>query len=87
MLGMDVKEIPSVSCDAAYDSATAMGVGEVSVSLGRSLPEPWVGVCDAPLPPGHQCVLPASKWRSDSRVAPHRCAWAVFAGPTSGAFL
>ena len=46
VLGMDVKEIPSVTYAVAYDQAMAIGVREVSVSLDWSLLEPSVGSYD-----------------------------------------
>jgi len=46
MLGMDVKEIPSVTYTMAYDQAMTIGVREVSVSLDWSLLEPSVGGYD-----------------------------------------
>ena len=50
ILGMDVKEIPSVTYAVAYEQAMAMGVREVSVSLDWSLLEPSVGNYDNTLP-------------------------------------
>lgn len=46
ILGMDVKEIPSVSYAMAYDQALTIGVREASVSLDWSLLEPSVGNYD-----------------------------------------
>ena len=46
VLGMDVKEIPSVTYAVAYDQAMTIGVQEVSVSLDWSLLEPSVGSYD-----------------------------------------
>ena len=50
ILGMDVKNIPSVSYSTAYDQAMALGAREVSVSLDWSLLEPSVGSYDNSLP-------------------------------------
>ncbi len=50
ILGMDVKETPSVSYAMAYDQAMEIGVREVSVSLDWSLLEPSVGNYDNTLP-------------------------------------
>ena len=50
ILGMDVKEIPAVSFDTAYNAASALGVREVSVSLDWNLLEPTVGNYDDTLP-------------------------------------
>lgn len=46
ILGMDVKEIPSVTYAVAYEQAMTMGVREVSVSLDWSSLEPSVGNYD-----------------------------------------
>jgi len=46
ILGMDVKEIPSVPYAMAYDQAMTIGVREVSVSLDWSSLEPSVGSYD-----------------------------------------
>jgi len=46
ILGMDVKEIPSVPYTMAYDQAMTIGVREVSVSLDWSILEPSVGSYD-----------------------------------------
>lgn len=46
ILGMDVKEIPSVTYATAYDLAMTIGAREVSVSLDWSLLEPSVGSYD-----------------------------------------
>jgi len=43
ILGMDIKEVPSVTYDLAYDEAAAMGVREVSVPLVWAELEPMVG--------------------------------------------
>jgi len=50
ILGMDVKEIPSVTYAMAYDQAMSIGVREVSVALNWSLLEPSVGSYDNTLP-------------------------------------
>ena len=50
ILGMDVKEIPSVTYAMAYDQAMTIGAREVSVSLDWSLLEPSVGSYDNTLP-------------------------------------
>jgi len=46
VLGLDVKEIPSVTYDMAYKQAMALGVREVSVSLDWVILEPTVGNYD-----------------------------------------
>ncbi len=46
ILGLDIKEVPSVTYSVAYDQAMALGVREVSVSLDWSLLEPSVGSYD-----------------------------------------
>lgn len=46
ILGLDVKEIPSVTYATAYDQAMTIGAREVSVSLDWSLLEPSVGAYD-----------------------------------------
>jgi len=50
ILGMDVKQTPSVTYATAYDQAMATGVREVSVSLDWALLEPTVGNYDNTLP-------------------------------------
>lgn len=50
ILGMDLKEIPSVAYDMAYDQAITMGVREVSISLDWALLEPSLGSYDNTLP-------------------------------------
>ncbi len=50
ILGMDVKEIPSVTYAMAYEQAMAIGVREVSVSLNWAQLEPSVGNYDNTLP-------------------------------------
>jgi len=50
ILGMDVKEVPSVTYAAAYGEAVALGVREVSVSLDWVGLEPTVGNYDDTLP-------------------------------------
>lgn len=50
ILGMDVKETPSISYATAYARAIAIGVREVSVSLDWSLLEPSLGDHDDTLP-------------------------------------
>ena len=50
ILGMDVKETPSISYAMAYDQAMEIGVREVSVSLDWSILEPSVGNYDNTLP-------------------------------------
>ncbi|HHJ13674.1 MAG TPA: hypothetical protein ENJ79_04760 [Gammaproteobacteria bacterium] len=50
ILGMDVKEIPSVTYAMAYDQAMALGVREVSLSLDWALLEPSLGNYDNTLP-------------------------------------
>ena len=50
ILGMDVKEIPSVTYAIAYDQAMNLGVREVSLSLDWALLEPTVGNYDDTLP-------------------------------------
>ncbi|MDF1880425.1 glycosyl hydrolase 53 family protein [Sulfurimonas sp. MAG313] len=50
ILGMDVKEIPSVSYSIAYGKAMSLGIREVSVSLDWSLLEPSLGSYDNTLP-------------------------------------
>ena len=50
ILGMDVKEVPSVTYAMAYRQAMSLGVREVSVSLDWSLLEPSVGIYDNTLP-------------------------------------
>lgn len=46
VLGMDVKEVPSVTYALAYDQAIAVGVREVSVSLDWASLEPTEGNYD-----------------------------------------
>jgi len=46
VLGIDVKEIPSVTYDSAYQQAMALGVREVSVALDWALLEPTLGNYD-----------------------------------------
>jgi len=46
ILGLDVKEIPSVTYAIAYDQAMSIGAREVSVPLDWSLLEPSVGSYD-----------------------------------------
>ncbi len=50
ILGMDVKETPSVTYAVAYDEAVGLGVREVSVSLDWVGLEPTVGNYDDTLP-------------------------------------
>ena len=50
VLGLDVKETPSVTYGTAYQQAMNMGVREVSVSLDWELLEPTVGNYDNTLP-------------------------------------
>jgi len=50
ILGMDVKETPSVTYATAYSEAISIGVREVSISLDWSLLEPSVGNYDNTLP-------------------------------------
>jgi len=50
ILGMDVKQTPSVTYALAYKQATDMGVREVSISLDWSILEPTVGHYDNSLP-------------------------------------
>lgn len=50
ILGMDVKEVPSVTYAAAYAEAVGLGVREVSVSLDWVGLEPTVGNYDDTLP-------------------------------------
>lgn len=50
VLGLDVKDIPSVTYASAYQLAMNMGVREVSVSLDWNLLEPTVGNYDDTLP-------------------------------------
>ncbi len=50
MLGFDVKEIPSVTYNSAYQEAMALGVREVSVSLDWAILEPTLGNYDDTLP-------------------------------------
>lgn len=50
VLGLDVKEVPSVTYALAYDQAITLGVREVSVSLDWSILEPTTGNYDKTLP-------------------------------------
>lgn len=50
ILGMDIKEIPSVTYDTAYNQAMAIGVREVKVSLDWAALEPTVGNYDNTVP-------------------------------------
>lgn len=50
ILGLDVKEIPSVTYAMAYDQAMTIGAREVSVSMNWSGLEPSVGSYDNTLP-------------------------------------
>lgn len=61
ILGMDVKEVPSVNYAMAYNKATALGVREVSVSLDWSLLEPSVGNYDNTMPGIIDAFYPSQK--------------------------
>ncbi|MEJ2622843.1 MAG: glycosyl hydrolase 53 family protein [Candidatus Thiodiazotropha sp.] len=50
ILGMDIKEVPSVPYSAAYNEATSIGVREVSISLDWARLEPTVAHYDNSLP-------------------------------------
>ncbi len=43
VVGMDIKEVPTVTFDTAYNAAIAIGVRETSVSLDWGILEPTVG--------------------------------------------
>lgn len=61
ILGMDIKEIPSVTYAMAYDQAMALGVREVKVSLDWAALEPSVGHYDNTLPAIIDAFYPLQK--------------------------
>jgi hypothetical protein len=61
ILGMDIKEVPSVPYSTAYNEATSMGVHEVSVSLDWARLEPTVANYDNSLPGESSIVSTHSK--------------------------